>query len=138
MGSAHSDKFIVKVGGASSKVPPILKRGSMKIIVDLSKDDIKELKELNEKLASMKSLLAEDALGKILYQVETKEDKDSSNSDTSTAFTVNEDNDYIIITDKKGKKHEFYNFYELVEYIDSFTMSFLPDDFTYTIEKIKS
>ena len=45
----------------------------MKIIVDLSKDDIKELKELNEKLASMKSLLAEDALGKILYQVGTKE-----------------------------------------------------------------
>ena len=38
----------------------------MKIEVNLSKDDIKELKELNEKLASMKSLLAEDVLGKIL------------------------------------------------------------------------
>jgi len=75
MGSAHSDKFIVKVGGASSKVPPILKRGSMKIIVDLSKDDIKELKELNEKLASMKSLLAEDVLGKILYQVERNDNE---------------------------------------------------------------
>ena len=41
----------------------------MKIEVNLSKDDIKELKELNEKLASMKSLLAEDVLGKILYQL---------------------------------------------------------------------
>ena len=30
MGLAHSDKFIVKVGGASSKVPPILKRSIMK------------------------------------------------------------------------------------------------------------
>ena len=30
----------------------------------------------------------------------------------------------IIITDDKGKKHTFYNFYELVEYIDSFTLSF--------------
>ena len=42
----------------------------------------------------------------------------------------------IIITDNKGKKHTFYNFYELGEYIDSFTMSFLPDNFSYEI-KIK-
>tara|TARA_R100001129_G_scaffold4450_1_gene4075 strand:- start:572 stop:736 length:165 start_codon:yes stop_codon:yes gene_type:complete len=41
---------------------------------------------------------------------------------------------YIIITDDKGKKHKFYNFYELVEYIDSFTMSFLPDNFSYEIK----
>ena len=41
----------------------------------------------------------------------------------------------IIITDDKGKKHTFYNFYELVEYIDSFTMSFLPDNFSYEIKQ---
>ena len=41
---------------------------------------------------------------------------------------------YIIITDDKGKKHKFYNFYEFVEYIDSFTMSFLPDNFSYEIK----
>ena len=40
----------------------------------------------------------------------------------------------IIITDNKGKKHTFYNFYELVEYIDSFTLSFLPDNFSYEIK----
>ena len=40
----------------------------------------------------------------------------------------------IIIKDNKGKKHTFYNFYELVEYIDSFTMSFLPDNFSYEIK----
>jgi hypothetical protein len=43
--------------------------------------------------------------------------------------------DYIIITDDKGEKHAFYNFNELIEYIDSFKMSFLPDDFTYALEK---
>ena len=42
---------------------------------------------------------------------------------------------YIIITDDKGKKHTFYHFYELVEYIDSFTMSFLPDNFSYEIKQ---
>ena len=41
---------------------------------------------------------------------------------------------YIIITDDKGKKHTFYHFYELVEYIDSFTCSFLPDNFSYEIK----
>ena len=41
---------------------------------------------------------------------------------------------YIIITDDKGKKHKFCNFYEFVEYIDSFTMSFLPDNFSYEIK----
>ena len=45
---------------------------------------------------------------------------------------------YIIITDDKGKKHTFYNFYELVEYIDSFTMSFLPDNFSYEIKQQSS
>ena len=47
----------------------------MKIEVNLSKDDIKELKELNEKLASMTSLLAEDVLGKILYKVERNDNE---------------------------------------------------------------
>jgi len=61
-----------------SHVPIILgheERNKMKIEVNLSKDDIKELKELNEKLASMKSLLAEDVLGKILYQVERNDNE---------------------------------------------------------------
>lgn len=40
----------------------------------------------------------------------------------------------IVITDDKNKRHTFYNFHELVEYLDSFTMSFLPDDFSYEIK----
>ena len=44
-------------------------------------------------------------------------------------------NDYIIITYDKGKKHAFYNFDELVKYIDSFKMSFLPDGFSYILKK---
>ncbi len=44
---------------------------------------------------------------------------------------------YIIITDDKGKKHTFYNFYEFVKYMDSFTMSFLPDNFSYEIKQQK-
>lgn len=43
--------------------------------------------------------------------------------------------EYIIITDDKNKKHTFYGFRELVEYLDSFTMSFLPDDFSYEIKQ---
>ena len=42
---------------------------------------------------------------------------------------------FIKITDDKGIEHTFYNFTSLVEYIDSFTMSFLPDDFTYSIHE---
>ena len=42
---------------------------------------------------------------------------------------------FIKITDDKGVEHTFYNFTSLVEYIDSFTMSFLPDDFTYLIKE---
>ena len=42
---------------------------------------------------------------------------------------------FIRITDNKGVEHTFYNFTSLVEYIDSFTMSFLPDDFTYFIQE---
>jgi len=42
---------------------------------------------------------------------------------------------FIRITDDKGVEHTFYNFTSLVEYIDSFTMSFLPDDFTYFIQE---
>ena len=42
---------------------------------------------------------------------------------------------FIKITDDKGVEHTFYNFTNLVEYIDSFTMSFLPDDFTYFIQE---
>jgi hypothetical protein len=42
---------------------------------------------------------------------------------------------YVVITDDKGKKQAFYNFYELIKYLDSFKMSFLPDNFTYTIHE---
>ena len=41
---------------------------------------------------------------------------------------------YVVITDDKGKKQAFYNFHELIKYLDSFKMSFLPDNFTYTIQ----
>ena len=42
---------------------------------------------------------------------------------------------YVVITDVKGKKRAFYNFHELIKYLDSFKMSFLPDNFTYTIHE---
>ena len=42
---------------------------------------------------------------------------------------------YVVITDNKGKRHAFYNFHELIKYIDSFKMSFLPDGFSYTIHE---
>jgi hypothetical protein len=42
---------------------------------------------------------------------------------------------YVIITDDKGKKRAFYSFHELIEYLDSFKMSFLPDNFKYTIHE---
>ena len=45
---------------------------------------------------------------------------------------------YVIITDDRGKKRTFYNFHELIKYLDSFKMSFLPDKFKYSIhEEIK-
>ena len=42
---------------------------------------------------------------------------------------------YVIITDDEGNKKAFYNFYELIKYLDSFKMSFLPDGFSYTIHE---
>ncbi len=42
---------------------------------------------------------------------------------------------YVVITDDKGKRYAFYNFHELIKYIDSFKMSFLPDGFSYTIHE---
>ena len=42
---------------------------------------------------------------------------------------------YVIITDDKGNKKAFYNFHELIKYLDSFKMSFLPDGFSYTIHE---
>ena len=44
-------------------------------------------------------------------------------------------NNYIIITDEKGNRKAFYTFYELIKYIDSFKMSFLPDKFSYSIHE---
>jgi hypothetical protein len=46
-------------------------------------------------------------------------------------------NEHIIIKDDKGKKHTFHNLKELVEYLDSFKMSFLPDNFNYEIKTNK-
>jgi hypothetical protein len=42
--------------------------------------------------------------------------------------------EHIIIKDDKGKKHTFYNLKELIDYLDSFKMSFLPDNFSYEIK----
>ena len=44
-------------------------------------------------------------------------------------------NDYIIITDDKKKKKIFYDLIELINYLDSFKMSFLPDGFKYKLKK---
>ena len=41
----------------------------------------------------------------------------------------------IIIKDDKGVKHTFTKLDELIRYLDSFKMSFLPDGFTYKITK---
>ena len=46
-------------------------------------------------------------------------------------------NEHIIIKDDKGKKYIFHNLKELVEYLDSFKMSFLPDNFSYEIKTNK-
>jgi len=42
--------------------------------------------------------------------------------------------EHIIITDDKGVEHIFYNLKELINYLDSFKMSFLPDNFSYEIK----
>ena len=42
---------------------------------------------------------------------------------------------YVVITDDKGNKKAFYNFHELIKYLDRFKMSFLPDGFSYTIHE---
>jgi len=47
----------------------------------------------------------------------------------------NDMNDYIIITDNKKRKKAFYNLDELIKYLDSFKMSFLPDNFSYEIKE---
>ena len=47
-------------------------------------------------------------------------------------------NDYIIITDNKKRKKSFYNLDELIKYLDSFKMSFLPDNFSYELKKNKT
>jgi hypothetical protein len=42
---------------------------------------------------------------------------------------------YVLITDDKGNRKAFYNFYDLIKYLDSFKMSFLPDGFSYSIHE---
>jgi hypothetical protein len=43
----------------------------------------------------------------------------------------------IIIKDDKGRKYTFSELNELIKFLDSFKMSFLPDGFTYKINKEK-
>ena len=43
--------------------------------------------------------------------------------------------DYITITDDKKKKKTFYDLKELINYLDSFKMSFLPAGFKYKLKK---
>ena len=43
----------------------------------------------------------------------------------------------ITIKDNKGKKQTFYKLEELIKYLDSFKMSFLPDNFSYEIKPNK-
>jgi hypothetical protein len=45
--------------------------------------------------------------------------------------------EHIIITDDKGVEHIFYGLKELINYLDSFKMSFLPDNFSYEIKTNK-
>ena len=40
-----------------------------------------------------------------------------------------------MIKDDKGKKRTFFKLDELIKFLDSFKMSFLPDKFTYKINK---
>ena len=42
--------------------------------------------------------------------------------------------EHIIIKDDKNKIHIFFTIRELVEYLDGFKMSFLPDNFSYVIK----
>ena len=42
---------------------------------------------------------------------------------------------YVVITSPEGKKRAFYNFHELIKYLDSFKMSFLPDGYSYSIHE---
>jgi hypothetical protein len=42
--------------------------------------------------------------------------------------------EHIIIKDDKGEIHIFFTIRELVEYLDGFQMSFLPDNFSYRIK----
>jgi hypothetical protein len=43
--------------------------------------------------------------------------------------------DRVVITDDKGNSKTFYTFHDLIKYLDSFKMSFLPDNYTYTIHE---
>ena len=43
----------------------------------------------------------------------------------------------ITIKDDNGKEQTFYKLDELIKYLDSFKMSFLPDGFTYKLTKEK-
>ena len=78
---------------------------------------------------------------KVLKELEKIFEEEKTNKRQATSERANrEDNmkkyeNYVVITDDKGKKQAFYNFHELIKYLDSFKMSFLPDNFTYTIHE---
>ena len=61
--------------------------------------------------------------------------KQSIQYNQQKGYEMKEYENYVVITDDKGEKHTFYNFHELIKYIDSFKMSFLPDGFSYTIHE---
>tara|TARA_R100001594_G_scaffold123836_2_gene160504 strand:+ start:285 stop:488 length:204 start_codon:yes stop_codon:yes gene_type:complete len=61
--------------------------------------------------------------------------KQKNNQTTSERKEQMKYENYVIITDDKGKRQAFYNFHELIKYLDSFKMSFLPDGFSYTIHE---
>ena len=42
---------------------------------------------------------------------------------------------YITIKDDKGNEHTFFKLDELIEYLNSFQLSFLPDNFNFKINK---
>ena len=86
-----------------------------------------------------------------IYTDDTDEDKVLVGNDLNTALEILENNGYIveaedeedekesknreqlIIKDDQGRIFEFETFKDLIEYADSFLLSWLPDDFTWKI-----
>tara|TARA_R100001129_G_scaffold152042_1_gene114458 strand:+ start:42 stop:296 length:255 start_codon:yes stop_codon:yes gene_type:complete len=75
-------------------------------------------------------LLRDETQSPVLKLTSDKLKRQASKRDNMKKYA-----NYVVIKDDKGKKRAFYNFHELIKYLDSFKMSFLPDDFTYTIHE---